>query len=44
MLVLSCFEMMVPQLKLLPKISMVYANGVHAFENLEKFVSPYKIN
>jgi hypothetical protein len=42
MLILSYLLMMDPQLKLLPKIAMVYAKGIHAYEHFEQYFSPYK--
>jgi hypothetical protein len=41
MLVLSCFEMIAPQLKLLPEIATVYSRGIHASENLDQSFSSY---
>jgi hypothetical protein len=35
------FEIIAPQLKLLSKINIVYAKGIHASENLEQSFSPY---
>jgi hypothetical protein len=38
---LSCLEIIAPQLKLLLKIATVYAKGIHTYENFEKFFSPF---
>jgi hypothetical protein len=38
---LNSLEIIAPQLKLLPKIAIVYAKGIHASENLEQSFSPY---
>jgi hypothetical protein len=38
---LNCLEIIAPQLKLLPKIATMYANGIHASKNLEHSFSQY---
>jgi hypothetical protein len=38
---LNFLEIIDPQLKLLLKIAIVYAKGIHASEKLEHFFSPY---
>jgi hypothetical protein len=38
---LNCLEIIAPQLKLLPEITIVYSKGIHAYENLEQSFSPY---
>jgi hypothetical protein len=38
---INCFEIISPQLKILSGIATVYANEIHAFENLEHSFSPY---
>jgi hypothetical protein len=38
---LSFFEMMAPQLKPLLEMATVYTRGIHAYENVEQYFSPY---